>query len=147
MTTCNHYYYCKCVVLFSITRIFIFIFIILFVATAILDGLPPYRTVLNCFHLLWLYKLYPLLGWLCHLLGWFCSFAFTFILTCIIFAFTFILTCITFNLYYYCLTMLPLPTLCPSPYRIVNIWPDLRTQHKHDTGFCELGLGLSEFRS
>ena len=91
MTTCNHYYYyCKCVILFSITSIFIFMFIILLVATATMDGLPPYRTVLNCFYLLWLYKLYPLLGWLCRLLGWFYSFAFTFTLTCI-----------TFNLYYY----------------------------------------------
>ena len=52
LTTCNHYYYCKCDVLFSITSIFSFMFIILFVATATLDGLPPSRTVLNCFHLL-----------------------------------------------------------------------------------------------
>ena len=55
LTTCIHYYYCKCDVLFSITSIFnsstfSFMFIILFVATATLDGLPLYRTVLNCFH-------------------------------------------------------------------------------------------------
>ena len=73
LTTCNHYYYCKCDVLFSITSIFGFMFIILFVATATLDGLPSYRTVLNYFHLLWLYLLYPLLGWLCRLPG--CSIA------------------------------------------------------------------------
>ena len=52
LTTCIHYYYCKCDILFSITSIFSFMFIILFVATATLDGLPPYRTDLNCFHLL-----------------------------------------------------------------------------------------------
>ena len=52
LTTCNHYYYYKCDVLFPITSIFSFMFIILFVATATLDGLPPYQTVLNCFHLL-----------------------------------------------------------------------------------------------
>ena len=74
MTTCNHYYYCKCLILLSITSIFSFIFIILLVATATLDGLPPSRTVLNCFHLLWFYKLYPLLGWLYRLLGWSYSF-------------------------------------------------------------------------
>ena len=28
----------------------------------------------------------------------------------------FTLTCITFNLYYYCITVLPLPTLCPFPF-------------------------------
>ena len=55
LTTYIHYYYCKCDVLFSIKSIFSsstfsFMFIILFVATATLDGLPPYRTVLNCFH-------------------------------------------------------------------------------------------------
>ena len=70
MTTCNHYYYCKCFILLSITSIFNFIFIILLVATATLDELPPSRTVLNCLHLLWLYKLYPLLGWLYRLPGW-----------------------------------------------------------------------------
>ena len=87
-------------------------FIILFVATATLDGLPPYRTVLNCFHLLWLYLLYPLLGWLCHLPSWFYSIAFMYSLTCII-----------FNLYYYCITVLPLPTLCPFPlYGIIYIY-------------------------
>ena len=133
MTTCNHYYYCKCFILLSITSIFSFMFIILLVATATLDGLPSYRTVLNCFHLLWFYKLYPLLGWLYRLPGWFYSFAFTFILICIIFhlfafmfiliciifhlfAFTFILICIIFHLYYYCLTVLPLPMLCPFPF-------------------------------
>ena len=83
MTTCNHYYYCKCVVLFSIASIFSFMFIILLVATATLDGLPPSQMVLNCFQLLWLYLLYHLLGWLCRLLSWF----------------YFALTCITFNLY------------------------------------------------
>ena len=83
MTTCNHYYYCKCVVLFLITSIFSFMFIILLVATATLDGLPPSQMVLNCFQLLWLYLLYHLLGWLCRLLSWF----------------YFALTCITFNLY------------------------------------------------
>ena len=77
-------------------------FIILFVATATLDRLPPYRSVLNCFHLLWLYLLYPLLGWLWRLPSWFYSIAFTFTLTCI-----------TFNLYCYCLIVLLLPTLCP----------------------------------
>ena len=101
MTTCNHYYYYKCFILLSITIIFSFMFIILLVATATLDELPPSRTVLNCFHLLWLYKLYPLLGWLCRLPGWFYSFAFTSTLTCII-----------FNLYYYCITVIPLPMLC-----------------------------------
>ena len=111
MTTCNQYYYCNCVVLFSITNIFSFMFIILLVATATLDGLPPYRTVLNYFHLLWLYKLYPLLGWLCRLPGWFYSFAFTFILTCII-----------FHLYHYCLTVLLLPMLCPFPYIYIFIF-------------------------
>ena len=85
MTTCNHYYYCKCFILLSITSIFSFMFIILLVATATLDGLPPYWTVLNCFHLLWLYLLYPLLGWLCRLPGWFYSIAFKYSLTCIIF--------------------------------------------------------------
>ena len=115
MTTCNHYYYyCKCV-LFSITSIFNFMFIILLVATATLDGLSPYRTVLNCFHLFWLYLLYPLLGWLCRLPGWSYSIAFMFTLTCI-----------TFSLYYYCLTVLPLPTLCPFPLygiRATLFWP------------------------
>ena len=39
MRSCNHYYYyCKCFILFSITNIFSFQFIILLVATAILDG-------------------------------------------------------------------------------------------------------------
>ena len=76
--------------------------IILFVATATLDRLPPYRMVLNCFHLLWLYLLYPLHGWLWRLPSWFYSIAFTFTLGCI-----------TFNLYYYCLIVLLLPTLCP----------------------------------
>ena len=104
MKTCNHYYYCKCVVLFSITSIFSFMFIILLVTTVTLDGLPPYRTVLNCFHLLWLSLLYPLLGWLYHLPGWFYSIAFTYSLACI-----------SFNLYYYCITVLPLPTLCHFP--------------------------------
>ena len=102
MTTCNHYYYCKCFILLSITSIFNFMFIILLFAMATLDRLPSSRKVLNCFHLFWLSKLYPLLGWLCRLLGWFYSFAFTFILTCI-----------TFNLYYYCIIVLPLPTPCP----------------------------------
>ena len=37
-------------------------FIILLVATATLDGLPPSRMVLNCFHLLYLYLLYPYLA-------------------------------------------------------------------------------------
>ena len=101
MITCNHYYYyCKCV-LFSITSIFSFMFIILLVVTATLNELPPYRMVLNCFHLLWLYKLYPLLGWLCRLPSWSYSFAFTYSFTCI-----------TFNLYYYCITVIPLPMLC-----------------------------------
>ena len=109
MTTCIHYYYCKCDVLFSITSIFnsstfSFMFIILFVATATLDGLPLYRTVLNCFHSLWLYLLYPLLRWLWRLPSWFYSIAFTFTLTCI-----------TFNLYCYCSIVLLLPTLCPFP--------------------------------
>ena len=111
LTTCNHYYYCKCVVLFSITTIFSFMLIILLVATTTLDGLPPSRTVLNCFHLLWLYKLYPLLGWLCRLPCWSYSFAFT----CITF------TCIIFNLYYYCITVLLLPTPYPFPlYRYIT---------------------------
>ena len=115
MTTCIHYYYCKCDVLFSITSIFnsstfSFMFIILFVATATLDGLPLYRTVLNCFHSLWLYLLYPLLGWLYRLPGWFYSIAFT----CF-------LTCITFNLYYYCITVLSLPTLCPFPLHGIRL--------------------------
>ena len=101
MITCNHYYYyCKCV-LFSITSIFSFMFIILLVVTATLNELPPYRMVLNCFHLLCLYKLYPLLGWLCRLPSWSYSFAFTYSFTCI-----------TFNLYYYCITVIPLPMLC-----------------------------------
>ena len=46
--TCNHYY-CKCLILLSITSNFSIMFItciILFVATAILVGLPPSRTVL-----------------------------------------------------------------------------------------------------
>ena len=77
-------------------------FIILFVTTATLDRLLPYWTVLNCFHLLWLYLLYPLLRWLWRLLSWLYSIAFTFTLTCI-----------TFNLYCYCSIVLLLPTLCP----------------------------------
>ena len=108
-------YIYKCDVLFSITSIFNFMFIILFVATATLDGLPPYRTVLNYFHLLWLYLLYPLLGWLCRLPCWFYSIAFTYSYSCI-----------TFNLYCYCITMLPLPTLCPFPFygiRAILFWP------------------------
>ena len=44
--------YCMCFVLLSITSIFSFMFIILLVATATLDRLLSYRTVLNCFHLL-----------------------------------------------------------------------------------------------
>ena len=141
-------------------------FIILLVATATLGGLPPSWTVLNCFHLLWFYKLYPLLGWLYRLSGWFYSFAFTSTLTCIIFnlyyycitvtvlncfhllwlyklypllgwlcrlpgwfysfAFTSNLTCIIFNLYYYCITVLPLPTSCPFNLygiRATLFWP------------------------
>ena len=46
--TCNHYY-CKCLILLSITSNFSIMFatcIILFVATATLVGLPPSRTVL-----------------------------------------------------------------------------------------------------
>ena len=50
-------------------------FIILLVATATLDGLLPYWTVLNCFHLLWTivfiyFELfwYILLGWFYHLI-------------------------------------------------------------------------------
>ena len=116
MTTCIHYYYCKCDVLFSITSIFSssifsFMFSILFVATATLDGLLSYRTVLNCFHWLWLYLLYPLLGWLCRLPGWFYSIAFTYSYTCI-----------TFNLYYCYITVLPLPTLCPLPPLCYHIY-------------------------
>ena len=57
-------------ILLSITSIFSFMFIILLVATATLDGLPPYRTVLNCFYLLWTivliyFKLFS------YILGWF----------------------------------------------------------------------------
>ena len=57
-------------ILLSITSIFSFMFITLLVATATLDGLPPYRTVLNCFHLLWTivliyFKLFS------YILGWF----------------------------------------------------------------------------
>ena len=110
MRSCNHYYYCKCFILLSITSIFSFMFIILLVATATLDGLPPSRTVLNCFHLLWLFLLYRLLGWLCRLPGWFYSIAFTFTLTCI-----------TFNLYYYCIIVLPLPTLCLYIYICMHL--------------------------
>ena len=78
-------------------------FIILLVATATLDGLPPYRTVLNCFHLLWLYLLYPYLaGSAAYLVGPSIAFTCSF-------------TCITLKLYYYYITMLPLPMLCPLP--------------------------------
>ena len=90
--------------------------IILFVATATLDGLPPSRMVLNFFCLLYIYKLYPLLGWLCRLPGWSYSFAFT----CITF------TCIIFKLYYHCVTVLKLPTPCPFPLygiRAILFWP------------------------
>ena len=58
-------------ILLSITSIFSFMFIILLVATATLDGLPPYRTVLNCFHLFWtIVLIYFELFWYI-LLGWF----------------------------------------------------------------------------
>ena len=66
-------------------------------------------------HWLWLYLLYPLLGWLCRLPGWFYSIAFMYSYTCI-----------TFNLYYYCITVLLLPTLCPFPLygiRATLFWP------------------------
>ena len=110
MTTCNHYYYCKCVVLFSITTIFSFMLIILFVATATLDELPPYWTVLNCFHLLWSYLLYPYLaGSAAYLVGSSITFTCSFI-------------CITFNLYYYYITVLLLPTLCPLPPLYIYIY-------------------------
>ena len=46
-------------------------FITLFVATTTLDGLPPYRMVLNCFHLFWtIVFIYFELFWYI-LLGWF----------------------------------------------------------------------------
>ena len=46
-------------------------FITLLVATATLDGLPPYRTVLNCFHLFWtIVLIYFELFWYI-LFGWF----------------------------------------------------------------------------
>jgi len=46
-------------------------FITLFVATTTLDGLPPYRMVLNCFHLFWtIVLIYFELFWYI-LLGWF----------------------------------------------------------------------------
>ena len=110
---CFYYYYCKCVILFSITSIFIFIFIILLVATATLDGLPPYRTVLNCFHLLWLYKLYPYLaGFAAYLVG---SIALHLRLLLLALLSTYII-----------ITVLPLPMLCPFPllwyiYIFINI--------------------------
>ena len=44
--------------------------------------------------------------------------SFTFILTCIIF----VLNCIIFNLYYYCITVLSLPTLCPFPLYGIYIY-------------------------
>ena len=82
-------------------KYFQFYVFILLVATATLNGLPSSRTVLNCFHLLWLYLLYPYLaGSAAYLVG-------------SSIAFTFTLTCITFNLYYYYITVLPLPTLYP----------------------------------
>ena len=57
-------------ILLSITSIFSFMFITLLVATATLDGLLPYRTVLNCFHLLWTIVLiyFELFS---YILGWF----------------------------------------------------------------------------
>ena len=52
LTTCNHYqYYYKCV-LFSITSIFSFMFIIPTYCYRHLGWIRSYWTVLNCFHLL-----------------------------------------------------------------------------------------------
>ena len=58
-------------ILLSIGSIFSSMFITLFVATTTLDGLPPYRMVLNCFHLFWtILLIYFELFWYI-LLGWF----------------------------------------------------------------------------
>ena len=58
-------------ILLSIRSIFSSMFITLLVATTTLDGLPPYRTVLNCFHLLWtIVFIYFKLFWYI-LLSWF----------------------------------------------------------------------------
>ena len=93
LTTCNHYYYCKCDVLFSINKYFqfyvhytIYCYHYFGRITVIPDG-----SKLLSFTLIIL--TIPLLGWLCRLLNWFYSIVFM----CS-------LTYITFNLYYCCIT-------------------------------------------
>ena len=95
-------------ILLSITSIFNFMFIILLVATSTLDELPPYRTVLNCFHLLWTivliyFKLFS------YILGWF----YRLIIALTFKLFTFKLLTL-FSLQYFC-TSVSLKYFCTSP--------------------------------
>ena len=83
-------------------------FITLLVATATLDGLPPYRTVLNCFHLLWTivliyFKLFS------YILGWF----YRLIIALTFKLFTFKLLTL-FSLQYFCASV-SLKYFCTSP--------------------------------
>ena len=85
-------------------------FIILLVATATLDGLPPYQTVLNCFHLLWIIVLiYFELFWYI-LLGWF----YRLIIVLIFKLFTFKLLTLFSLLYLLCFRLFP-STVRPLP--------------------------------
>ena len=108
-------------ILLSITSIFSFIFITLLVATATLDGLPPYRTVLSCFHLLWTIVLiyFELFS---YILGWF--YRLIIVLTFKLFIFK---LRTLFSLQHYCASVsLPISSAYPSPLygiRATLFWP------------------------
>ena len=110
-------------ILLSIISIFSSIFITLLVATATLDGLPPYRIVLNCFHLFWtIVLIYFELFWYILLCWFYCliivlTFKLFIILTSKLFTFkifTFKLFTLS-SLQYYCASVSSLQQCVPFP--------------------------------
>ena len=121
-------------ILLSIRSIFSSMFITLLVATTTLDGLPPYRMVLNCFHLFWTIVLiyFELIliytAWLV-LSPYYCSYIQVIYFQAIYFQvlyiiFTTILLC--FRLFP--LAVRPLPP-CPCSGDLENTWNTWGTNH------------------
>ena len=123
-------------------------FITLLVATTTLDGLPPYRMVLNCFHLFWTivliyFKLfwYILLGWFYRLIIVLTFKSFTLKLFTFKFFTLFPFTLFPFTLLL-CFRLLLFICASPSPFMVSEPLPPLWYQSHSFLAGCKCGCVL-----